>query len=218
MANIDVSNLEPNSYKYKAEKAREEYSAQNKEKIKPVVNREQIVSTKKPLGKKITESFMSEDAQDIKTWLIADVLIPGIKDTILNVISMMFFGESYSRSSGRSYRDRDGRVNYRAKYRSSSERDDRRRKEDRYESDDRVDFRNIVLRNRTDAEDLRDELRRRIRDTGSVSISELLDMIDAAETSRYTDCNWGWDYEGDIEVRRISSGFLIDVREPKYIK
>lgn len=215
MANIDISNLEPNSHAYKAEKARNE-AAQNKEKIKPIVSHDQIVSTKKPLGKKFAETFMTEDAKDVKTWLIMDVLIPGLKNTILDVISMMFFGETDSRSRGSS-RDRGGRTNYRAKYRSSSDRDDRRRRDDRYDSDDRVDFRNIILRNRADGEDLVNKMKERIEDTGSVSISELLDMIDAAASSRYTDCNWGWDDPRDVGLRRISSGWLIDVAEPRYL-
>lgn len=216
MANIDVSNLEPNSHAYKAEKARNE-AAQNKEKTKPIISHDQIVSTKKPLSKKFAETFMTEDAKDVKTWLIMDVLIPGLKNTILDVISMMFFGEVDSRSRGSSSRDRGGRTNYRAKYRSSSDRDDRRRREDRYESNDRVDFRHIILQTRNDAEDLVREMKRRIEDTGSVSISELLDMIDAAESSRYTDCNWGWDDPRDVGLKRISSGWLIDVAEPRYL-
>lgn len=216
MANIDISNLEPNSHAYKAEKAKRELDAQNKEKVKPVIRQDQIVSTKKPLSKKFAETFMTEDAKDVKTWLIMDVLIPGLKSTILDVISMMFFGETDSRSRGSS-RDRGGRTNYRAKYRSSSDRDDRRRRDDRYDSDDRVDFRNIVLRNRADGEDLVNEMKKRIEDTGSVSISELLDMIDAAASSRYTDCNWGWDDPRDVGLRRISSGWLIDVAEPRYL-
>lgn len=215
MAEINVSQLEPNSHKYKAEKAKDEASDQAKERVSPVIRSDQIVSTKKPLGKKFAETFMTEDTKDVKTWLLMDVLIPGIKNTILDILSMMFFGEVDSRNRSRSSRrDRDDRVNYRAKYRSSSGRDDRRR-DDQYYSDDKIDFRNIVLRNRSDAEDLIEEMRRRIRDTDSVSVADLLSLIDAP--SRYTDNNWGWDDDRDIGIRRVSSGYLIDVREPKYL-
>lgn len=209
--NVDMSNLEPNSHKYKAEK--------NREKIQPVINKDQVVSTKKPFGKKISETFMTEDAKDIKTWLIMDVLIPGVKSTILDIISMMFFGELSSSRNRSSSRSRNGRTNYSSIYRDSYDRNERnrRRRDDSYESDDNVDFRNIVLRERRDAERLIEEARRRIRDSSSqaISIAELLDLIDAP--SRYTDCNWGWDDERDIGIRRVSSGYLIDVAEPKYI-
>lgn len=216
MADIDVSSLEPNTHKYKAEKA----ASKEREKVKPIIDRDKIVSTKKPLGKKFAETFLTEDVDDVKTWLIKDVIIPGIQDTILDMLSMAFRGESYSR--GRSRNDRrnryDDRTSYSSYYRGSDDRRDResrRRRDDRYESDDLVDFRNIVLRERAAAERIIDEMRRRIIDTGSVSIAELLDMIDVS--SRYTDNNWGWDDERDIKIRRVSSGFLIDVCEPRYL-
>lgn len=220
MADIDVNSLEPNSHKYKAEKAKGEEAKKSREKISPVVNREQVVSTKKPLGKKFAETFMTEDTNDVKTWLLMDVVIPGVKNTILDILSMMFFGEVDSRSRGRRRRDRDDRVNYSSYYRGSSDRRDRdsrrrRDRDDRYDSDDRVDFRNIVLRNRDDAERVISAMRNRIRDDGSASVADLLDLIDVA--GRYTDNNYGWDDERDIGIRRVSSGYLIDVAEPRYL-
>lgn len=212
--NIDVSSLEPNSYKYRAEKANKEIPKNGREKIAPVIDRSKVVSTKKPLGKKISETFMTEDAKDVKTWLLMDVLIPGIKSTILDILSMMFFGETNYRGGSRKSSS-SGRVDYRSKYQSSSERTTRRRRNERYDSDDQVDFRNIIIRNREDAEDIIEEMRKRIRDVNSVSIADLLDLIDVP--GRYTDNNWGWDDEMDVGIRRVSSGYLIDVAEPKYI-
>ena len=78
-----------------------------------------------------------------------------------------------------------------------------------------MDFRNIVLRQRDDAERLIEEMRRRIRNNDSASVADLLDLIDIP--GRYTDNNWGWDDERDIGIRRVSSGYLIDVAEPKYL-
>lgn len=224
MADVDINSLEPNSHKYKAEKAKNEnVSQKSREKISPVVKRDQIVSTKKPLGKKFAETFMAEDAKDVKTWLFMDVIIPGVKNTILDILSMMFFGEidlRGRRDRNRSRRERyDDRTDYRSYYRESSSDYRRRSRDDRYyDSDDRVDFRNIVVRNRDDAERIINAMRDRIRNTdeGTVSIAELLDLIEAP--SRYTDGNYGWDDERDIGIRRVSSGYLIDVAEPKYLK
>lgn len=218
MGEVDINSLEGNSHKQKAEKAAGE-TQKSREKISPVVERDQVVSTKKPLGKKFAETFMTEDADDVKSWLIMDVIIPGVKNTILDILSMLFFGEVDSRSRRRR-RDRDDRVNYSSYYRGSSDRRDRdsrrrRDRDDRYDSDDRVDFRNIILRNRSDAESVIGAMRDRIRDNGAASVADLLDLIDVA--GRYTDNNYGWDDERDIGIRRVSSGFLIDVAEPKYL-
>lgn len=222
MADIDVSSLEPNSHKYKAEKEKNgNTTKKSREKIAPVINRDQIVSTKKPLSKKFAETFMTEDAKDVKKWLIGDVIIPGIKNTILDIISMAFFGETDVRRDRRSRRNRDDHTDYSSYYKGSSDRRNRnsrrRRDDDYYESDDSIDFRNIIVRNRGEAERIIESMRDRIRnsDSQSVSVAELLDMIDAP--SRYTDNNYGWDDERDIGLRRVSSGFLIDVAEPKYL-
>lgn len=221
MADIDVNSLEPNSHKYKAEKANggDKKEPESIEKVSPIVKRDQVVSTKKPLGKKFAETFMTEDTKDVKSWLLMDVIIPGVKNTILDILSMMFFGEVDSRRGrGKRRRYDDDRRDYSSYYGGSSNRERRssRRKDNSYyDSDDRVDFRNIVLRNRDDAEDLIEEMRRRIKSEGSVSVATLLDLVDVP--GRYTDNNWGWDDERDIGIRRVSSGYLIDVAEPKYL-
>lgn len=215
MASIDVSSLEPNSHKYRAEKAAEQQK--EREKLKPIVSKDGVVSTKKPMGKKFAETFLTEDSADIKSWLLLDIIIPGIKNTILDILSMMFFGETTSRNkkSNKSKRS-TSRFNYRGCYDDDDDRERIRRRRDRYDSDDRVDFRNIVLKNRSDAEEIVDELRKRIHDYDSVSVADLLDLVDIP--GRYTDNNWGWDDERDIGIRRISSGYLIDVSEPKYLE
>lgn len=192
--------------------------SESRKKTKPVVSREGVVSTKKPLSKKMAETFMSEDAKDVKSWLLMDVIIPGIKNTVLDMIQMMFFGEIDSRRHGRDRRDRYDRTSYSSYYRgnsSSSRSSYSRSSRDRYDSDDRVDFRNIVLRVRGDAERVVDEMKERIHKDGSASVADLLDLIDVP--GRYTDNNYGWDDERDIGIRRVSNGYLIDVSEPKYL-
>ena len=47
------------------------------------------------------------------------------------------------------------------------------------------------------------------------ALKSLLDLVDVP--GRYTDNNWGWDDDRDIGIRRVSSGYLIDVAEPKYL-
>lgn len=211
---IDINSLEPNSHKYRAEKAGK---AEGK-KTAPIVDKSAIVSTKKPFGKKMAETFLTEDTQDVKSWLFLDVIIPGIKNTILDIIQMMFFGEVDSRRDRSRRRDRD-RTSYSSYYKGSSydsRYTSRREKHrDEYESDDRVDFRNIVLRNRDDAERVIEDMRGRIRKDGAASVADLLDLLDVA--GRYTDNNWGWEDERDIGIRRVSSGYLIDVSDPRYL-
>lgn len=205
MANIEINSLKPNSHKYKAEQAKK------KGKMKPIVERENVVSSKTSLFKKVAESFLPEDVKDVKSWLFYDILLPGAKDLVWDTIETMFWGGKRSRSKRGGYYDR---TDYRSHYRRSSY--SRNGNDDRggY-TNERVDCRNVIVRHRDDAEAIVEQLRNRIRDTGSASTADLFDLIDVP--GKYTDNDWGWTDERDIGVRRVSSGFLIDVSEPKYI-
>ena len=216
---IDTNSIKPNSYKYKEEQAKKSSgkNMEERDKLSPVVKKGGVVSTKKPLGQKFAEVFMSEDTEDIKSYILMDVIIPGIKNTVLDVMEMAFFGSiSGSKKRGRSHKD--DRTDYRSYYGSSSdfrrsERRDRERDRDRRGND--LDYRNIVLLNRDETEEVINQLHKRIEKYGAVSIAELFDLID--EPSNYNDNNWGWDDERDIRIRRVSRGYLIDVAKAKYL-
>lgn len=210
MATVNMDNLKPNSNSYK------QMERNKREKLDPVIKKEAVVSTKKPFGQRLKDTFIGEDVQDIKQYILMDVIIPGVKRTILSTLRMMFFGEPeddhyYEKDSTR-------RTNYRAMYKGSSynSRSTSRRERDRQYDDEKVDYRNIVLRSRKDAENIIDEMRERIRRYGSVSVADLFDLINV--TGKYTDNNWGWTNERDIGIRQTNSGFLLDVREAEYLE
>lgn len=210
MTDINIDSLEPNSHKYKTEKE----TKKERKKVSPVIERDHIVSTKKPLSKKIKEAFVPEDISDVKTWVIKDLIIPTMKDAFFDFVSMLFYGEFSSK------KERGYMTDYRNYYNSRSGRNGSSRKPSYSPSrtnslDDKMDFRNIIVRNRADAEIIVNSMIERIQNFGSVSVAELFDLIDAP--SNYTDNNYGWDNERDIGLRRVSSGFLIVVSEPKYL-
>lgn len=187
-----------------------------KEKVKPLVKKEDVVSTKKGFFTKIKESFISEDAKDIGDYIVNDVVIPGIKDTILSCIERAFgySGRGYRRNERADTRER---TSYSSYYRSSRSERDRRRERDerREERRDELDYKNIVLKNREDAEEIADKMNYYIHEYDSVAVAMLFDLIDMP--SKYTDNNWGWTREGDIRVRRVRTGWLIDVPEAEYL-
>lgn len=219
---LDIGSLKPNSHAYKEgikNDQTKETSGSEREKLNPIVKKDGVVSTKKPLGQKLTEMFISDDAQDVKTYVFMDVLVPTIKNTILDVIEMILFGSTSGRSRNRPSRDKE-RVSYSAYYKSEyngrrgSSRD--RRDDDReYRQNEKVDYRNIILRDRRDAEEVVNEMKRRIDEYNQATIADLFDLIDV--TSNYVDNNWGWTDERDIGIRRVSAGYLIDVAEARYL-
>ena len=218
MNKMDLDSLKPNANVYKEQQAKNK--KEDRKKLQAVVKKESIVSTKKPLGQKFKEAFISEDTSDVKSYIFLDVIIPTIKNTILDVGEMILFGGTSGRSrrgGGYYSADRD-RVSYRAYYKSDNRGTVRRnrREEERYEKDDKVDYRNIILRNRIDAEEVVNELRNRIDQYDQATIADLFDLIDV--TSSYIDSNWGWTDMNDIGIRRVSAGYLIDLAEAKYLE
>lgn len=201
MADIKIEDLKPNSHTYK-----------EKERLKAAVKKEDIVSTKKSTARKVVDQFIAEDSRRIKEWLFEDIIIPGIKNTILDMLQMMFFKEISPRRGGDRRRGYDDYSSYYGRSSRGSSRRDRDHYDDR---DTKIKYDNIVLRNRDEAERVVDEMKERIRKCDSASVADLYDLLDL--TGKYTDNNWGWTDERDIGIRRVSSGFLIDVAEPRYL-
>lgn len=215
MAEVKLEDIKPNSYKSKTQ------TQSNAPKATPVVSKDSVIATKKSLGQKFVDTFITEDKEDIKTWLIMDVVVPGIKNTILDMLSMMFFSgktSGYNRGSrGRYYNSEN--VSYNSYYKSQYNRNrySQRGQDDgpQMAQNGKVDYRNLVLKRRDDAERVVYEMQRRIADFGQVSIGDMLDLMEI--TGSYTDQNWGWHDARDIGIRRVSNGWLIDVAEAQPI-
>lgn len=213
MAEVKLEDIKPNSFK---SKEMADPKAKTPDKVKPVVDKSAVVSTKKSLGQKFKDAFIKEDINDVKSWLIEDVVIPGVKNTILDMLSRVFFNKN---SSGRGYGGyynssyNYGGASYGSYYQSQQRPSGPPHQGNRgYVSPNaKVDYRDIVLARRDDAERVVGEMQRRIADLGQVSIAEMLDFMEI--TSSYTDNNWGWKRVNDIGVRRVSNGWLIDVNE-----
>lgn len=223
MAEIDISSIKPNSHKYKDKNNPQQVE---RKKAKPVINKESIIKKKKTDGmfKKVVEFFADEEIEDgdVKNYILEEWVIPGVKDILWDVAATLL-------GDGGRRRSRGGRRNYNSYYKSSMDRGRRRRNRERdrhvskrnsssrYEADaSDIDYRDIVITNRRDAEKVVDSLRARIKEYDEVSVAELLDLCNIA--GDYTDNDWGWDDPNDIGIKVVKDGFLIDVSEAKYLK
>ena len=135
-----MRDYQPNSNKYKEE---------HKEKtVKKVVNGK--VKTKKNEGRKIMNMFISEDAKNVKSYIVLDVLVPAIKKAILDIVTdgadMILYGGSHGgkRKSG-------NKVSYRSYY------DDKKDDKD-YRSKGRFDYDDLVFDSRSECEAVREQM------------------------------------------------------------
>lgn len=194
-----------------------------KDELVPIVNKDDVMLSKKPLSSKFADAFISDSAKDVKDYIVMDVIIPGIKDTIINCLEMIFFGSTTGRGrSSRVTRLNSENTSYRAFYQSDYDSygaPRRRERRDRYRDDgysDRIDYRNIIVRDRGSAEEIVSKLRGRIEKYGEATKSDLFELIDIP--SSHVDNNWGWTDPRDIGIRRVTSGYLIDVADAVYLE
>lgn len=179
-----------------------------KEKLKPVVKQE--IKQKQSLGSKIRETFSKENTESVGDYLVFDIIIPWIKDGIVDVVTngvnMLIYGDSrggrnkktdYTSKSKVSYRDGD-RTNYSKKARASQ------------------DFSDIVLGSRTDALNVLSSLRSRIEEYDACTVADFYDLVDI--TSNFTDNNYGWTDLQSAYISQVRGGYILVLPKPEFLE
>lgn len=194
-----MEEFKPNSHKSK------ELTQVPEKKVEKIVKG--TVKSKKKNGiDRLKDNFISEDAANIKTYVVMDVLIPAVKkaicDIVKNGVDMILYGES-----GRSSRRPSEYVSYDRRYLDRG--DPRFYKADRarigYSYDD------IILETRGEAEDVLARMDELIEIYGMVSVADLYDLVGI--TGNYTDNKYGWTNIRNAEPVHVRDGYML--RLPK---
>lgn len=168
-------------------------TVEDKNKVDKIVKGK--VKTKKKNG--ILASFINDDLQDIKKYIVEDVLIPTIKKTITDVvknsIDMFFYGEV-----SRSTRSNSSRISYSSYY--DRDREPRSRRNSLLIDD-------IVLESRAEAEEVLDRLDEMIEEFGMASVLNLYDLIGV--TAPFTADKYGWTDIRNATAVRVRDGYLL---------
>lgn len=188
----------PNSHRYKEGKTE---ALTDRKKVEKVVHGR--VRTKPKSGvSKITDVFISEDAANVKSYIVMDVLVPAVKKAISDIvrdgIDMILYGESRGRKSSSA----SGYVSYRD-YSRSDDRDrfwDSRSRSS-YAHDD------IILDSRGEAEEVLTRMDELIDTYGNVSVADLYDLV--GKSSEYTDNKYGWTNIRNAEPIRVRDGYML---------
>lgn len=193
-----MSEYKPNSYKSKA-MAKEKLP---EKKVEKVIKGNANIKKRSELSK-VKDMFISEDARNVKSYVILDVLIPAIKkavsDIVTNGIDMILYGETgHSKKSspvgGISYRNYYDRKDDDYRYGGSRARTG-------YSQDD------IIVDSRGEADEILERMDELIATYGVVSVADLYDL--AGITCAYTDNKYGWTSIRNAEVRRVRDRYVI---------
>lgn len=179
--------------------------------IKKVVN--SPVKTKKRSDiRKAADSFISDDAKNIKSYVVMDVLLPAAKkalcDIVTDGINMLLYGSTRSRNEVRgSQVDRVSWVDYSGRSRRTAD-------EPRARS--RFDFDEIIFNRRAEAEAVLDQMVEVINKYGFVTVADMYDMADL--TQPYTSNKYGWMNLSTAEVVPTrGGGFVIKLPRAQVI-
>ncbi len=182
------------------------HASKEKEKNREEKKVEKIISgnakaKKKSEFSKFADVFVSEDAGNVKSYILMDVLVPAVKkaisDIVTNGIDMLLYGETgvhkrngaSSKVSYRSYYDRSNRSSSSSRTRSG------------YSYDD------IILDNRGEAEEVLSRMDEIVATYGTVSVADLYDLVGI--TGAYTDNKYGWTDIRSASVVRVRDGYMI---------
>lgn len=189
-------------YRSNSHKSKLGDSKNEKKKIDKVV-RGNVKTKKKSEIKKFTDIFLSEDVDDVKSYIMFDVLIPAVKkaisDIVVNGIDMLLYGET-----GHTKKSSTGsKVSYRSYY----ERERDRHPSSRSSVRGGYDFYDITLDNRGEAEEVLARMDDLMDTYGIVSVADLYDLV--GEPSNYTDNKYGWTDIRNASVVRTRDGYML---------
>ena len=180
----------------------------------------EVIQKKPGVGKKFKTIFLGGDAKSAANYVLADVVLPAIRDLMFDALrggaERVIYGES------RRARNRPIEARSRIQYSAFSHmRDPREARPDqsartsmRYRTE-RADTRDLVLTERADAETLVERLIDIIDTYDAASVMDLNEILGLASTP--IDNKWGWTSLGKVEIRQVREGYLVDLPPPEEI-
>lgn len=194
-----MEDYKPNSHRSKEKAAA---AAKTEKKVEKVVNGT-VKTKKKSEMNKLKDLFISEDAANVKSYILMDVLVPAVKKAISDIVtdgvSMILFGTTGNRSSR-------GNSSFIPYDKFSRREDDRRYGSARTRSG--YSFDDIYLESRGEAEEVLSRMDELIDMYGVVSVADLYDLVGI--TGNYTDNKYGWTNIRNAEpVRAMGGGYML---------
>lgn len=196
---MDLQDYKPNSHAYKNQQKKAAEETERKKITKAVSGKVKV--KKKSEISKFKDVFVSEDAGNVKTYIIFDVLIPAVKKAISDIVSngvdMLLYGET---------RERRRSISSTVSYWSGVNGNRKDRRDDPrprlgYSYDD------IILETRGEAEEVLERMSELIDMYGVVSVADLYDLVGIS--GNYTDNKYGWTNIRNAEPIRVRDGYML---------
>lgn len=198
-----------------------EKSDRPEKKIEKVVTSDVVVQ-KKSLGRKFRDLFVEADFRSVFRYVFGEVLLPAARNTIVDAstkgIERMIYGDQAIRR--RNYGGGMGpRVTYNNPINRGGYREPERVRYSPSGSAPRASTRareDFILASREEADLVLERMSDIIDQFEAVSVADLNELVGFPTTP--IDNKWGWSYLGDVQVRQIREGYLIDLPQPEELQ
>lgn len=193
----------------------------------PVVPVAKAKIQKKSIGRKLKDTFICQDAREVRQDVTDRIIIPTLKDLLYDMATGMlegiiFGGESRGRGSRRRRRDvRDSPTGYSDIWKTGKNR------EVNTYSRRRIDLGDILfdeyggtLDDKDKALEVVGDLKDRIRDFGSALVQDVYDLIEQSAPD-YMAVKYGWDSVEELDngysITKVSGGYVLSLPPPHRI-
>lgn len=194
-------------------------------KVAPIVTGN--VQVRKPsFGKKLRDAFIGGDANSVWGYVAYDILIPAIKDTVVDAFSMglerAIYGDvrggSPSRRSRGSSSGATGHINYSGFSKNGDRYSSTQGRQLSQTARATLNFDELVLDTRTEAESVIEHLTMLIDQYQVAKVADLYDLCKVSNTD-YTTQKWGWyDLRGASVDRVRGGGYLLNLPKPEELR
>ena len=150
-------------------------------------------------------SALSDDIQNIKSYVVMDVLIPAAKKAISDIVTNGIDMILYPGGNGRPKRSNANHVSYRSYY-------DNRDRDRRYDPETRsrrssYSYDDIIIDTRAEAEEVLERMDELLDTYNVVSVADLYGLVGVSGS--YTDNKYGWTNLRNAEVLRVRDGYFL---------
>lgn len=187
-------------YKSNSHKSKEENKADVPEKKIEKVISGTARTKKKSEFSKLANTFISEDIQSVKEYILMDVLVPSVKkaisDVVTNGIDMILYGESGSKKSSST----SSKISYRSYYDRPNDRE--------YHRSSGFDYDDILFDSRGEAESVLDRMDELISTYDVVSVADFYELADITNEN-YMNNKYGWKDVRSAKIVRTRDGYMI---------